>query len=389
MIKTMTAFTDEVDDAEFAVEEILGQLDMDGLLKSTVGLVAFGRDFVETGTLKAISESLPFPVLGCATNACAVKGSEGMTAPLSLLVMTSDDVTFRPGLTCDLTEDLKGDLRRAWDEAAEGQSGPPALVLGFMPLLSRHSGATLLEGLSDTACGVPVFGTICVTEERNYVSARIFHEGEFHQDRVAMVLVYGDVKPKFFLGTVSEEKYFKSKGVITGVRDGAVLSTVSGKAARDFLMEVGLSADDNGQILQPFLFPIAIDLNDGATPVLRAMLTTLEDGSMTLAGDVPVGATLSVTNIDAEEVALVSRKTLESIANEAGRSAVLLYSCAARYHVAEAFDSELEIGIVRECLDDKGGYLIGFSGGEICPVPALAGAFENRYHNFTIIACVI
>ncbi|MDR1082214.1 MAG: FIST C-terminal domain-containing protein [Deltaproteobacteria bacterium] len=389
MIKTMTAFTDEVDDIEFAMDDLVGKLDLDGLLASSLGIVACNREFTETDVVKALCERLRFPVLGATTNACAVSGSEGNMAPLSILIMTSDDVTFRTSLTCDLTDDYRAQIREAWKEAVAGQDTAPALVLTFLPLLSPVSGGALLDELFAVAQGTPVFGTMAVTEEAAFGSSKILYDGEFYRERMGLVLIYGDVRPRFFLGTVSEEKYLKSKGVISDVRDGSVLVGVSGKSARDFLVDLGLTADETGTLLFPWLFPVAVDFNDGSTPILRAMLSTTPDGAVTLAGDVPVGATLSVSNIDAQEVALVAQKTLAAVAEIDDRSAVLLHSCAARYHVAEAVDSELEVGIVRERLDDKGGYMISFSAGEICPVPTQSGNLENRFHNFTIIACVI
>ncbi|MDR1039097.1 MAG: FIST C-terminal domain-containing protein [Deltaproteobacteria bacterium] len=389
MIKTMTAFTDEVDDVEFAAEEILGQLELDGLLKSSLGIVACSRDFMETDVFSGLCAKLPFPVTGCTSNACGVKGSGGYMAPLSILVMTSDDVRFRLAYTDDINEGYPDQIRAAWQKASEGEDAAPALVLTYLPLLSPVSGGALLDELSATAKGAPIFGTMAVTEEPGYVSSRIIQDGEFQKDRMAVVLIYGDVHPRFYLGTISEEKFLKSKGIISDVRDGSILVTVSEKPTRDFLLDLGLSADADGLILLPWLYPLAVDFNDGSTPILRAMLRTLPDGSMVLAGDVPEGATLSVSTIDAEEVGRVAQRTLETLAAVEDRSAVLIHSCAARYLVAEESDSGLELGIVRDCLDDTGGYLISFSAGEICPVPTKSGSLENRFHNFTIIACVI
>jgi hypothetical protein len=386
----MTAFTDEVDDVEYAIEEILGQLDLDGLLAESVGIVSCNHDFTETDVVRALCERLPFPVTGATTSACAVKGSKRNVAPLSILVLTSDTVRFRLGLTGDLTvENHREQIRGAWEQAAEGMEGQPSLVLTFLPLLVKVSGARQLEVLSSVAGRSPIFGTMCVTEETGFVSSGILRDGEFHKGKLSIVLLYGDVHPRFFLGTISEEKFFKSKGVISEVVDGSILKAVSGKSTRDFLLGLGLSQDEEGRILIPGLFPLAVDFNDGSAPILRAMLATQPDGSMVLAGDVPVGATLSVSTIDAEEVGRVARRTLDAVAAEKGYSAVIINSCAGRYHVAEEFDNQLEIDIVRRHLDETGRYLVSFSAGEICPVPTQCGALENRFHNFTIIACVI
>jgi hypothetical protein len=390
MIKTMTAFTDEVDDVDIALEEILGQLDLDGLLAESVGIVNCNRDFIETDVLSALSERLPFPIVGATSNACGVKGSDSYTNPLSLLVLTSDTLRFRTGMTGELVpETYQDEIRRACGAASEGMEGSPSLVFAYLPLLAKASGTAIVQSLCDSVGkGVPVFGMVCVTEELDHASSSVLLAGDFRKDCMSMVLIYGDVKPQFFQGTISEEKYFKSNGVISGVRDGSVLESVSGKTAREFLKDVGVPTSENGEILSPPVFPLAVDYNDGSPALLRAMICNLPDGSMLLGADVPVGATLSVSNIDYDEVARVARETMKKVVSVGDFSVAIVHSCASRYYVVEGIDSELEIRIVREHLDSKAGYLFSFTGGEICPVTTKGGGMEARYHNFTIVACV-
>jgi hypothetical protein len=60
MIKMLTAFTREADEAEVAVSEILAQLDLEHkLLAHSVGIMNYYFDFFETGVAGAISDALP------------------------------------------------------------------------------------------------------------------------------------------------------------------------------------------------------------------------------------------------------------------------------------------------------------------------------------------
>ena len=65
MIKTLIAYTTEVDDEDDAVAEILEQLDMgSNLLKHAVGIMTCHLDFMEGGIVKALCKALPFEVAG-------------------------------------------------------------------------------------------------------------------------------------------------------------------------------------------------------------------------------------------------------------------------------------------------------------------------------------
>ena len=59
MINMITAYTLEVDDTEYALEELMEQLDLSSnLLKYSAGIMHFHTDFIETGVAKEIAEQL-------------------------------------------------------------------------------------------------------------------------------------------------------------------------------------------------------------------------------------------------------------------------------------------------------------------------------------------
>ncbi|MDR2393850.1 MAG: hypothetical protein LBD93_06825 [Treponema sp.] len=75
MIKTMSAYTFEIDEVAIAVSEILAQLDVEhSLYAHSVGLMTCYEEFIETRVIKAISDALPFDVIGCSTMANASAG---------------------------------------------------------------------------------------------------------------------------------------------------------------------------------------------------------------------------------------------------------------------------------------------------------------------------
>jgi len=64
MIKMLNVYTQELDDPEKAVREILQPLDIkNSLLKNSAALLFCHVKFIETGVAQAVYKNLPFDVL--------------------------------------------------------------------------------------------------------------------------------------------------------------------------------------------------------------------------------------------------------------------------------------------------------------------------------------
>jgi len=64
MIEMYVARTSEIDELDVALEEIREQIDFSALKKNSGGIIFCHIDFVESGVVKGICESLPFDVIG-------------------------------------------------------------------------------------------------------------------------------------------------------------------------------------------------------------------------------------------------------------------------------------------------------------------------------------
>ena len=94
MIKSFTATTREIDDAQAAVDEITKVLDIEkNLMKNSLGIISCFSEFEETGVLKAICDALPFDCIGATTCLCA-SDSDVDQILLAITVLTSDDCSF-------------------------------------------------------------------------------------------------------------------------------------------------------------------------------------------------------------------------------------------------------------------------------------------------------
>jgi hypothetical protein len=390
MIRTLTAYTNEIDDAEAAVSEILGQLALEEhLLGNTVGLLTCYSDFVESEAVKAVCRALPFEVVGSTTLGNLVPGSgDGDTMLLTLMVLTSDDVSFSVGLTAPLPSEDETPLSEAYADAKAKLAGEPALMISFAPLLQNVGGDFYANAFTKITGGVPNFGMIAVDNNSDYHQACVIHNGEAYSGRYAFVLLAGSVRPRFFMCSVSPEKIFQTKGIVTASR-GNQLQTVNNMPIVSYLETLGLAKNEDGTIVGINSFPFIVDYNDGTEPVVRAVFALTPEGYAVCGGDIPVNAILTVGSFDAESVVSTTAATILSAFASEKPDCALMFSCVGRYF-ALGYNTTDEIDRVRALMKEFAvPYQFTYSGGELCPVHSQNDdpALTNRNHNDTFVMC--
>ena len=385
MVTMLTAFTDEVDEAEFAVQAILEQLDLPTRqLRYAAGLLFCSADFIETGVAKAVCEALPFDVIGCTSLANAAPGGAGMTV-LSLSVLTSDTVRFSAVMSEPLTFGLDATIRSAFAKARSGEPEQPALVLAFPPLQMEIGSEAIAEALFTVAGDIPVFGQIGCDHTPELNKTATLFNGRAETTSLPLLFLYGDVTPRFFLKIISDDKIQKQKAIITASED-SVLREVNGMPLMRYMEMLGVSK--NNGIENIGVVPFIVKPPDGASPVARAIYTITDEGYAVCAGKMPEGATLTVGRLDRDDVLKTAGDTTTQ-AVQAGRpDCVLIFSCMSR-NMALGADYLAEAEVVRAAMGGTCPYLLSYAGGEICPDVNDRGERSNRFHNFTFIACTL
>lgn len=385
MIKTLTAYTYEIDDVELAVSEIMDQLDLDNsLLSHSVGIVSCYADFVETGVWKALCDRLPFDVVGATTIANATGGEMG-DAMLTLMVLTSDTLEFAVGTSEPIAKEEEEPLAAMYAQAEGKLSQKPALMLSFLPLLNNFGSDFYAEKMTEISGGVPDFGTVTVDHNADYHAATVLYNGEAWRDRFVILLVAGPVQPVFFVGAISNERVFPERGIVTA-SSGNQLQTIDGMLAVDYLQTIGLPKGEDGSIQGINSFPIIVYYGDGTTAA-RAMFATTPEGYAVCGGNVPVGATLGIGYFNPDEIKTTTEETLKQALASEDWAAVLIYSCVGRFF-AQGYDPQAEFSRVLQSMEGTGiAYMAAYSGGELCPVCDQMGETQNRNHNNSFIIC--
>lgn len=382
MIKTITAYTHEIDDAEQAVSDLLKQLE-NKLLKNSVGLVTCFADFIDSEVVKELAEQVSFPIVGKTTigNMTAAEKSNMM---LTLTVITSDDVEFVAGLTDPIPGEDETPFRKAYEKANQDRKEKPALMISFAPLMMNVGGDFFVNTLNRISEGVPNFGTITVDHNSDYHAAQVIYGGEAYRDRLAFVLAYGNITPKFYVASISEEKLYRNKGVVTASQ-GNQLQTVDGVPVIDYLESIGMQKNEDGTITGVNSFPFVVDFGDGSKPIVRVLFAITPEGYAVCGGDIPVGTKLSVGSIDADEVLNTSEKALNEVQEKSSINGMIMFSCVGRYFALE-FDSTKEMDLIQEKTGEIP-FVFAYSGGEICPLYDRDGNTVNRFHNDTLVIC--
>jgi len=381
MIKSFTATTREIDDAEAAVAEVLSALDLENnLLGNSLGIISCFSDFEETGVLKAICDALPFDSIGATTCLCAVN-QEVDQIIFTITVLTSDDCSFKT-TAIPIAEAYGQAIDAAVKEQLLQPESTPALLLSFFPLINMISGDMILEAVDKVTGGIPMFGTAAVDHTIDYSSAMTIHNGEAFREAAVLGAIYGAPKLAFEIASLNENKIRKQKAIITE-SDGSILIGINGKTALEYLEEIGLSKEELASGLG--IIPLVVDHKDGTKPVARAVFALTPDGHVVCGGTMPVNAILSIGRIGAEDVLHTTETTLKQLVEK--ESLILGYSCMARY-LALGANHTAEAEKMSEVASDTQ-YLFACSGGEICPLPDADGKLKNYYHNYTIAFCRI
>jgi len=383
MIRTVVAYTYEMVDAELAVAEILQQLDLDSTkLANAVGIITCFPVFIETGVVKALSDALPFEIVGATTLGNSVHDSIGSIMPmLSIMILTSDEASFLTAHTAPIEELNAGSL---FDISASNalhvdKKLGMAMVFTTQPPVTSHV-ADLIEHLQKSiGNNVPLFGMVACDPEMDKPAATIF-QGAAMYNKAALLLIYGDIKPTFLTVSISNAYIKKQQAIITRA-EGNILQELDDMPFKQYLQSLGLDETDTLQVV-----PIVIDYRKGTKPITRFISHLTPEGWAVCGGDVPVNGTVSIAMLESEDILNTATSLAEQLHALPDFKGAFIISCLGR-NLALGNDVALELEAIHAVLGDSVPYMGCYSMGEIAPLQDQEGNFINFLHNYSIIAC--
>ena len=383
MIKMSCALTLEIDEPEQALSEILDQIDFGSLLKNSVGIISCNYEFISNGIVKYLCDNLPFDVIGLTTIVTLVNGEYDQYS-LGLTVITSDDISFKTISTVGLNiHNYEEELDRVSRDGLTKSDKLPSFIITVFPYLLDASGSLLISQFGKSFNGIPVWGTVCSDDTTSFTNARTIFNGEDSTTALPMILMYGPVKPNFFVSALPDRNISSHKAVITNSDDHRVYS-VNDITLVEYFEQMGIQLSEGPDVLT---IPAIIDYGDGLKPVASAFFKIFPDGSGLTSIKAPQGATISLGEIDYEGIMETAEESILNVLDVENATGVLMFPCITRYMMSSP-RSDDEMRLVIEKIGTKLPYMLAYSGGELCPVPDTDGALHNRYHNYTFVACV-
>jgi len=385
MIQTITAHTIEIDDIDIAVQEIVEQLPAaDSLLPNTVGILACHYEFVFSGVVEALCAALPFEVVGAITSAQATPATaDGML--LTLMVLTSDEVTFRVGLSDSLLGAPADVVEDVYNRTAlPGEK--PALILPYAAFLPQNSGDDYVAVLSKLSGNAPLFGTLAVDDTQTFENCFAIHNGQHYRDKMALLLMYGNLSPRFCIATISKDKIVDRPALITKSH-GHILEEINGRPLMEYFESFDLAeATKSGYAMSSI--PFLLDYGDGTPFVSKVFIQMTPDNNGLFAGQMPEGSTMYMGVFDRDDVLLTTGNAVQEALGGGGAiNGALAYSCVARY-MSLGGDTLAELTHMRALLGTEVPFMMAYSGGEICPTQVRDDVATNRFHNDSFILCV-
>ena len=393
MIRSTTLFTYEFGESDIAVEEITEQLSGFPLLKHTVGILMCDTEFIDSGVYGAVCATLPFPVAGTTTMTQAVDGEAGLLM-LTVMVLTGDDVFFEVGYTDEITPfgDVTALAKPAVAAAAMRLPSEPKLIFAFPPLIAENAGDEYIFAFEAVCPNTPVFGTLAVDDSVTFEHCFTLCSGNESQSKIAFILVSGEVSPRFFMATIGDGSVLPYSGEITKSK-GHIVQEINDFLTSEYFEAIGFAKNgklDLGLQFVPFLLNFKKRGDSDGIPVVRAMLTFDENGYGVCRGYMDEGAVFTLINPSSDEVFKSSEELIERLCAVPDKQATIIFSCVVR-RMSFGTEPLREAKLTVEKLSGGSPFMLAYSGGEICPTSHsnAESRVTNRFHNYSIIACVL
>ncbi|MCL2721429.1 MAG: FIST C-terminal domain-containing protein [Treponema sp.] len=393
MIKMFSAFTEEIDDVDAAVFEILSQLNLEqSLMKNSVGILHCYHEFIDSGVVKTLSEKLPFDIIGITVPYVRIS-EKASSMGLMLNILTGDDVEFNTGVSTSIN--IGGEnLKQVTDKLCSGISSKlnkdekPPMLMAFGPFMHvlKINADDFVEYISDYFPNVPVFGAFSFSEEIDFSKCYTLYNGESYENAAALISITGNVNPSFLTIAVPEKNIIGELATVTKSQ-GNIIHSINGMPVEDYVLSIGL-VEKKGELEKLYTTPIIARLDDGST-IVRVCIGGDGQGGAVMGGHVPEGARVGFAMLELSDTISTSGEiTRKALEITEGRN-IIIYTCMARLGFLGANQRELEAKTICDCLGSLNNFYLAYAGGEIFPQKLSGGKIVNHLQNFSLIVCMI
>ncbi len=387
-MKTIQAFTSEIDDLDIAMEELKGQIDMTELLTNSCAIVFCGYEVDTQELMHRLSEIFDFPFIGCTS--LGMLNSRGYTqSSITVTILTADDCSFIAGMTDEIVCNEEMDkLEEKYAELSSRLPEKEKLILTYTAWNPDLEADKVVDILNDASGGVPVFGGIA-SDGWSFNEDFVFCGSEISRKKIAMLLICGNIEPMFTIAH-SVKKSSNMNKIVTRSK-GNVVYTIDDQPIVDYLEENGFGSGKTDVMLDYLGTPFRIRVNthdNDKVDILRC-LVSMDHKKKTckFIGRVPEGCEMNMVLLSKKDIEVSAKSTFMTMIDKINESKdykyslILCSSCVARYSLIVS-DKNVEGRAYAYKLPD-GLNLSGYYGfSEFCPANGKdKGGLYNTLNN--------
>ena len=393
-MKSAFAVTYKIEDPVLAAQELASKIKSKLKFARNSCCILFAEiPFDLDKLLPELEKELGLPAIGL-TSASQISGEGYHRLSATLMVLTADDCNFSMALSNSLHGDWQAEIAATYNKAASALLGEePELILLFSGFNKNVLDDDLICEMNKLSSGKPVFGGVC-SDYNTLKDGKVFLGNEVSSDGMALLLISGNVKPKFTMGMIGPNLIPKAKITNTNVNE---ILTIDRETACQYLKKNGVDADSPYSLFfHPLILDFKINKESIGQPVAR-VITRLdkETGSAICKTHIPEGANLSVCNVSGKDIEESTREAFLRMQQEYllppsddyEYTTVLGISCVAR-HIVLAYNYDQEGILANELLPEGLNFMGCYSFGEYSPVSVNNSPDANMAHNISIALCM-
>lgn len=370
--------------AQDALEDVLMQCaSFTRMEKPQAGMVFLSNhDWNGSSILQGFAQSYPgTDFIGCVTQG-EVTSKFGFTEEsLSVLLLDADEIRIAAGLGRECSQDRDGSARQAVSLAQSKLPGAceTALAITIFDGLTAGGGESINALRDIQGDGIPIFGLASGTLSTTRQSQQFFGT-EILEDSLSLLLFQGPLQYAF--GQANGWEPLGHKGVVTRAIGNRVYS-IDGKPAREFYRRY-LGTEFRLEAQVRVCFPLAVFPDNDSDFFLRKPIFFHDDGSISLMGNIPEHAAVSISDAGRQQLAHAAQQALGHTATMFGNDEpeiMFMFSGVSRRHILGSRVNDEYLAIPRRyphlpCFFGCYGF------GEIAPA---AGNTASVLHNDSVV----
>ena len=398
-MKSTTAISYELDNIAAAAKELTTQIkDKLTLGKHTVAILHGQPDMEISELSAAVSRELGCQVIGGTTAAGASLTNEGYhELAVVLHVLSDDDCLFAAAISNSMAANPEKEIEDTYQKAyknlkEQNAAAEPKMVICITSIMESINSDSILAKVSDLCGNLPVFG-FNAGDDFEFCKQQVYLDGEAGGDRLAILLLSGNVRPMFQTAHLAGKQALE-KRLVTKAYDN-VICEIEGKPAYDYIKGFPFIDSETKTLFNyQFFVEMSSDAFNDGIPVSRALNSyNKETGEITCFANVPENSYIGLLYCDGNDVAHTSemgiKEFMDKLKKESGDyeySTVLIATCSLR-NMFLADMKETEGNLVKELFPSSLTVSGMYAFGEIAPTSIQDNKAVNRFHNATFTLC--